>query len=341
LNSLRGNGIGIQSVLIRNSVSLPNGWAETVTDSIDDGGLVLRFSDNQHYYLLALRDDGARNTDNLEIFRRNGAGQAGFVSLWRMNVTWPRGTSRRVRFEATGDSLRVFFDGQRVGAIRDAAPLAGGGIGLRHYGDSASWISRYRRLSWGQTPAPTLNPEGEESFPPGALSSYSGYSDGGEFPWSIGSNSLLGNGIGLQSVLIRNSVSLPDGWVETFADSIDDGGLVLRFFDNEHYYVLAIRDDQALSPRNSDNLQIYRRTGAGQAGFVSLWRMNVTWPRGTSRRVRFEAAADSLRVFLDGQRVGAVRDTANLAGGGIGVRHYGASESWISRYRNLRWGQGN
>jgi hypothetical protein len=122
-------------------------------------------------------------------------------------------------------------------------------------------------------------------------------------------------------------------------DSIDDGGLVLRFSDNEHYYVLAIRDDQAPPPRNFDNLEIYRRTGAGQAGFVSLWRMDVIWPRGTTHRVRFEVAADSIRVFLDGQRVGAIRDTAQLTGGGIGVRHYGNTASWMSRYRHLSWGQ--
>jgi hypothetical protein len=114
-------------------------------------------------------------------------------------------------------------------------------------------------------PAP---PPTEDSFAPGALSNYSVHSDQGN-PWSLGSNTLEGNGGALQSVLIRNATPMTNGWVETLADSVDDGGLVLRFSDNEHYYLLAVRDDKAPSPRGQDNLEIYRRT-AKEAGFVSL-----------------------------------------------------------------------
>lgn len=187
------------------------------------------------------------------------------------------------------------------------------------------------RLSTGRTSI------GEDTFGPRALSSYTAYSDEG-YPWSVGENTLQGNGIGLQSALIRNSDFLSNGWVEAIVDSADDGGLVLRFSDNENYYLLAIRDDQAPYPRNIDNLQIYRRRGAGQRGFVSLWRMNVVWPRGTLHKIRFEASGDNLRVYFDMNQVASLSDVIHLTGGGVGVRHYGNSAFWITRYRRLRWG---
>ena len=176
---------------------------------------------------------------------------------------------------------------------------------------------------------------GRDSFAPGALANYSMYSDNGN-PWSLESGTLQGNGFGLQAVLIRNGEPMTDGWVEVIADSVDDGGIVLKFSDNEHYYLLAIRDDQAPLPRGRDNLEVYRRRGSGQAGFVSLWRKDVNWPRGVLHRIRFEAKGDSLRVYFDEERVGAITET-QLSGRQWGVRHYGASAEWISRYRDLRW----
>lgn len=180
-------------------------------------------------------------------------------------------------------------------------------------------------------------PSTEDTFAAGPLSRYSAYSDKG-YPWAVGPNSLQGNGVGLQSILIRNSVSLTDGWVETVVDSADDGGLVLRFYDNENYYLLAIRDDRAPFPRNIDNLQIYRRSGTGQGGFVSLWRTDVTWPRGSPHRVRFEAKGDRLAVYFDAHRVAEISDTQHLRGEGIGLRHYGNNAAWITRYRSFSWG---
>jgi hypothetical protein len=177
----------------------------------------------------------------------------------------------------------------------------------------------------------------EDTFGPGALSNYTAYSDEGN-PWSLGTNTLQGNGFGLHSVLIRNSIFLPNGWVEAVVDSADDGGLVSRFSDNETYYLLAIRDDAAPPPRNIDNLQIYRRTGAGQAGFESLWRGDMNWPRGVAHSIRFETLGDQLTVYLDSHLVVTISDTQHLPGGGIGVRHYGNSMGWITRYHRLSWG---
>lgn len=176
----------------------------------------------------------------------------------------------------------------------------------------------------------------EDTFQEGALAQYTAYSDGGN-PWSLGTGVLRGDGLGLQSVLIRNGASVRDGWVETVADSVDDGGLVLRFSDKENYYLLAIRDDMAPFPFGRDNLEIYQKSGPGQAGFRSLWVQNINWPRGELRTIRFEAVGDSLKVHVNGSRVGALHSGSTMPGTGFGLRHYGGSQGWITRYRVLRW----
>lgn len=186
----------------------------------------------------------------------------------------------------------------------------------------------------------STSPDGvrTDHFDVGALSNYSAYADIDANPWAVASGTLQGNGVAQQSVLIRKSDQLTNGWVEITADSIDDGGIALRFSDNEHYWLLAVRDDQSQPPRNTDNLQIYRRGGAGQAGFVSVWRKDIVWPRGTPHRVRFEAEGDTLRAYLDDVITGeVVQPASQITGRGFGVRHYGATTSWISRYRLLRW----
>jgi hypothetical protein len=178
-----------------------------------------------------------------------------------------------------------------------------------------------------------------DTFRGNALASYTHHSDAG-FPWSVGPGAMHGDGLGLQSVLIRNDAGFADGWIEVVTDSVDDGGLVLWFSDNEHYYLLTIRDDESPAPRDTDNLQIYRRNGPGQGGFTSIWRRNVVWPRGLQRRVRFEADGDRLRVYLDGEPMGEVSEPAPLRAEGIGIRHYGASAAWVTRYREFRWRPG-
>jgi hypothetical protein len=179
----------------------------------------------------------------------------------------------------------------------------------------------------------------EDRFADGALSAYTLYSDGGN-PWSVSGGTLRGNGLALQSVLVRKGDVIRDGWVEAVADSMDDGGLVLRFSGPNRYYVLAMRDDAAPFPFPLTNLQIYEKSGPGQAGFREVWTYDATWPRGASRTVRFESAGDSLRVYLNGTRVGSVAAPARPEDGtGFGVRHYGDAPFWITRYRRLRWSE--
>jgi len=179
-----------------------------------------------------------------------------------------------------------------------------------------------------------------DSFAKNTLSSYTGYTDGGA-NWAIAGGRLVGTGPANQSVLIRTGEGFTDGWVEAVSSSADDGGLVLRFQDGLHYYLLAFRDDAAPDPRGTFNLALYHHIGFE---YDQMWVGNVTWPRGTTHTVRFEAEGEVLRVYFDGvkQTEGVPAPMVNapqpyFGSGGIGVRHYGATAGWVSTFDEFRW----
>lgn len=180
-----------------------------------------------------------------------------------------------------------------------------------------------------------------DRFDSGALARYAKYTDGGD-PWSVAGGVLRGSGLSMQSVLILKGESIQNGWIETAVDSADDGGLVLRFSDNDNYFLLAIRDDASGGSGfyghgfPDRNLEIYERRGSGQDGFVSVWQYNFDWPRGQLMNIRFETVGDSLKVRVNEELVGAIR-VEPLPGSGFGLRHQGTEMAWISRYHWLRW----
>jgi hypothetical protein len=145
---LTATGPAIQNVFVRQNASFADGYVETVSSRADDGGLVLRFTAESSYYLLAFRDDAAPGpfgTSNLAIYRRFGER---FEEIGRGNIDWPRGTPRTIRFGIAGGKLSVTVDGQLVGEVTDPDPLPAGRVGLRHYGDTAQWITTFDRFSW-------------------------------------------------------------------------------------------------------------------------------------------------------------------------------------------------
>jgi hypothetical protein len=166
-----------------------------------------------------------------------------------------------------------------------------------------------------------------------ALGDYTAHSDDG-VAWRLDNGRVAGEGYANQSVLIRNGATMGDGWVEAATAHADDGGLVLRFQDNVNYYLLAIRDDAGPEPRGAENLKVYRRDGGR---FRELWSADVAWPRGERRTVRFEAEGSLLNVYLDGELIGSVVDSAPLPAGGFGLRHHGVSQEWTTRFDAFRW----
>jgi hypothetical protein len=146
---LIGTGPATHSLLLWNGIAFDDGWVEAESRRADDGGLVLRFVDNANYYVLAFRDDGAPGalgTKNLEIMRRSGGN---FQSLASADVAWPRNSLHKVRFQAAGTKLTMYFDGVAKGEVTDNA-TAGvpGGFGPRHNGADATWVSTFDVFRW-------------------------------------------------------------------------------------------------------------------------------------------------------------------------------------------------
>lgn len=180
----------------------------------------------------------------------------------------------------------------------------------------------------------------EDTFRRSSLDAYTAYTERGA-DWRIQDGSLIGRGPAIQSVLVRDGFRMRDGWVEAVSARADDGGLVLRFRGPEDYYLLTFRDDAAPSPRGRENLAVYHRV---RGAYRQLWVRDVPWPRGAERTIRFEADDTVLRVHFAGEVVGelkparAVNDPSPHFGpGGIGVRHYGADASWVTRFEAFRW----
>lgn len=174
---------------------------------------------------------------------------------------------------------------------------------------------------------------GEDDFSSNTLSRYTATSDGGT-PWTIVGGRLIGDGRGIQSVLIRKGAALKTGWVETTTSHADDSGLVVGYVDNDNYYLFTMRDDEAPPPRGERNLAVYQRI---DGHFHEVWTRGVRWPRGTPRTFRFEmAGAGRLRVLMDGEPMAEVPLKPN-GGMGFGLRHYGDDRTWKSRFDVFRW----
>ena len=155
---------------------------------------------------------------------------------------------------------------------------------------------------------------GQDSFAVNSLSSYTIYNTPGA--WSVSGGYLRADGTAVQSVMIRNGISFSDGYIEAFADSVVDGGLVLRFQSTGNYYLLAIRDD---SRYGHANIEMYK---AVSGAFTRLGsRLDISWTPGVTKNVRFEAEGTTLKAIVDTVTVLQVTDATYTAAGGVGVRH--------------------
>lgn len=181
---------------------------------------------------------------------------------------------------------------------------------------------------------------GVDDFSRNTLRAYQQRSDGGQH-WKIAGGALTGTGPANQSVLLRRDARFADGWVEAVSSRADDGGLVVRARENGDYYLLAFRDDQAPDPRGAQNLALYHHVGSE---YREMWHRDVAWPRGSRHTIRLEADGPWLHVYWDGELSGElqadarVNDPTPYTGPGLaGVRHYGASDDWITRFETFRW----
>ncbi|MDB4948698.1 MAG: hypothetical protein JWM27_1347 [Gemmatimonadetes bacterium] len=204
----------------------------------------------------------------------------------------------------------------------------------------------------GRTPRPAAEPGvsvprrsqpsgekvGEESFRSPGLPRFTQHATVGA-AWRVAGGVLEVSGAGDQSVLIRDGSVVEDGWVEVRSDHADEGGLVLRFVDNDNYYLLAFRDDGSLL--GFRNVEFFRRRAGHFQILTPGYGKDIPWPRGVERTVRFEAVENVLRVYVDGVLVDSVADPEPIMQpGAVGLRYHDVPEapgSDFSRYRSLRW----
>jgi len=120
---------------------------------------------------------------------------------------------------------------------------------------------------------------------------------------------------GDQATLIKNDLSLQDCEAVINSDQAHDSGIIARYQDNNNYYMLVLRDDSGLNP--PDNLLIYKRVGGV---FMWLGGANVTWPRGTSKQIKFSCKGSCLEAYFGGVKVLSVVDTT-FTSGSVGLRN--------------------
>lgn len=173
--------------------------------------------------------------------------------------------------------------------------------------------------------------ENVDTFDGGSLDSYTLYDTPGA--WGISGGYLTADTSAVQSVAIRKGATMADGWVETETDRAADGGLVLRFESEGNYYLLAIRDDSRF---HWANLEMYR---AWDGEFQRLAQpVDLSFPPGERKRIRFEARGNVLTAYLDGELVLQVTDDTYTRGG-FGLRHDNTrgEKGITSRFDLLRW----
>lgn len=139
---------GCQASLTRNGTSILNGYVEADIDTAQDSGLLLRFQDQNNFYLLAISDDsGDSPSDNLRLFRRvSGV----FTSLGTYAAVFPRGTQKTIKLYASGSSIKAAFDGVDVISATDSSITSAGKIGMRANGPSGGTTNnKFNALRWG------------------------------------------------------------------------------------------------------------------------------------------------------------------------------------------------
>ena len=149
--------------------------------------------------------------------------------------------------------------------------------------------------------------------------------------WAISGGELVATG-GSQAVFVLNGTSYTDVAIEADINTAGDGGLVLRVTNKSNYYLLALFDDSgAIAPQN---VRIYKRVGGT---FTQLGSdVNITWTRGTSKTIRFQAAGTTLTAFVDGTQVLQVTDSSLAGPGGVGMRNNVSGNQ--SKFQAFRWG---
>ena len=189
-----------------------------------------------------------------------------------------------------------------------------------------------RRAMMAGDAAPTGN---TDDFSTDTLSSYTMTMDGGSPSAAIAGGVLtITSPAGCQASLTRNGTSIQNGYVEADIDTAQDSGLLLRFQDQNNFYLLAVSDDSGSNP--TTNLNLYRRVSGT---FTSLGTYNAGFTRGIQRTIKLYASGSTIKASFDGVDVISVTDSAIASAGKIGMRANGPPAGTTNnKFNALRWG---
>ena len=168
----------------------------------------------------------------------------------------------------------------------------------------------------------------EDAFATDTSASYTQYADTAG-TWAISGGELVATN-GAHALFIRNGTSYTDVVIEADINHAHNGGLVLRFIDNNNYYLATLSDDSGGSP--TQNLQLFKRVAGTFTQIGS--NINLAWVRGTSKKVRFQVSGTALSISIDGTLALSGTDSAIAGPGGVGMRN---SDTGQSKYQAFRW----
>jgi hypothetical protein len=172
-----------------------------------------------------------------------------------------------------------------------------------------------------------------DDFSTNTLASYTQHQDSGSPVWTISSGALSGaSAFGLQATLIRNGFSAANCSVECSSGQMNDAGIVLRYQDQNNFYLLALSDDSGANP--TANMRLFKRVAGTFTQLGSS--VNITFARNVDTpRFRLTASGTSLIAYFNGVAQISVTDSAISAAGGIGARSSSAS---ADTFADLSWG---
>ncbi len=270
-------------------------------------GLVLRMSDVNNLYLADLHF----SSQGVRLWKRVGGGWAPLV-IKPFALSYDR--AYVYRFVATGATLQVYVDGQLQIETTDAT-WGSGLAGLRASEAYATYddfsISGAADSPPGATPTPSVNRLFTDGFDSLALDPR--WEATGV--WKVQNGALVQSLTGAYGNILAWPSALFCGDCSAVARVRVEGGagrefgLVTRALDNDTYYMFDLREA-------SSEARIWRRSngdwhflkGAPFDAEVSKWY-----------ELRFEAAGDRLRGYVDGRLIVEARDSA-LTYGRAGLR---------------------
>lgn len=137
--------VGSQSTCTVNGFSQADVSAEVITSGAADSGVVVRYQNQNNFYLVTMSDGSGTNpTQQLRLFKRVSGT---FTQLGSsVNMGWTHLATHTVRLTATGNSIVVYFDGVAQISVTDSSISAAGSVGMRSNASSGDFFAAF---NWG------------------------------------------------------------------------------------------------------------------------------------------------------------------------------------------------